>query len=441
MKKEVEGLSKSWGSRLWSTTKIASSAVRLAARRVTGIEGEQDGALGAAIANELDQMKGMAMKVGQILSYFDGVLPEQAHQALQSLQRGAQPVAFSQMSEVIREAFGAPYDQLFDSFEVSPIAAASIGQVYRASFQGRPVAVKVQYPNIQETIHTDFQRMKGVSRLASLATSIDGPSLVAELQARFSEECDYQREAIHQKAFRRAFSSQPSIKIPGVIEERTRSTVITTEWCEGDDFYNFLSKATPERRSEVGMLLTSFALRSLFELGAINADPHPGNYLFPETREVVFLDFGCVRHFDAQFVEANRRLILIVIEGQRHLFDHALIEAGMVAKPERFDFDFHWEFLRQEYSPYRAPRFEFTSDFLKKHMEASKAKNPNFRSMAIPPQWIWMERLLFGLHAVLARLGAQGDFRELMRSSLSLKRTGLPAEKGANITPQEMPRI
>lgn len=426
MKKELEGPTTGWGKRLWATTKIASSAVRLAARRVAGAEeGEQDGLLGASIASELDQMKGMAMKVGQILSYFDGVLPPQAHEALQRLQRGAQPVAFSTMRGVLEAAFGALLGELFDSFEETPIAAASIGQVYRARYQDQPVAVKVQYPGIKETISGDFQRLKGISKLASLATAVDGPALVEEMQARFSEECDYLREATNQEAFRRSFASLPEVKIPEVMMARSRETVLTTQWCEGDDFYRFIASSSQERRSEVGRLLARFAFRSVYELGAINADPHPGNYLFPKSREVVFLDFGCVRQFEASFVEAYRRLVSVVLNDQRASFREALIEVGMVAKPERFDFDFHWELLRREYEPYLSSRFVFAPDFIKKWAAFSKSANPNLRRLAIPPQWIWLERLQFGLHAVLARLGAEGNFGELLRASLSEPNRGL----------------
>lgn len=151
---ELDGVKRGWGKRLLSTGKIAASAARLAARRAVGASaGEQDGALGEALAHELDQMKGMAMKVGQIVSYFDGILPEQAHAALHSLQRGATPVAFATMAAVIEEAFGRPVDELFEEFEREAIAAASIGQVYRATLKGgQKVVVKIQKPGIREAI-------------------------------------------------------------------------------------------------------------------------------------------------------------------------------------------------------------------------------------------------------------------------------------------------
>ena len=118
--RELTGIRRGWGSRALATGRIAASAAQLAARRLVGAEGARDGALGEELARELDQMKGMAMKVGQILSYFDGILPEETHRALQSLQRGARPVVFEEMARVIDAAFAVPLDELFESFDRSP---------------------------------------------------------------------------------------------------------------------------------------------------------------------------------------------------------------------------------------------------------------------------------------------------------------------------------
>lgn len=419
---ELEGIHRGWGRRLLSTGKIAASAARLAARRVVGAEGPQDAAIGETLSRELDQMKGMAMKVGQILSYFDGVLPEGTHRALQSLQRGARAISFTRMAEVIEAAFGEPVDALFDRFEREPIAAASIGQVYRARYRGREVVVKVQYPGIRETIAGDFSRLQGLAKIASLASSVDGPALVEELRARFIEECDYQLEGDHQNTFRAAFADDPQVEIPAAIGQRTRETVLTSEFCEGRDFYTFAAEASQARRDEVALCLTRFALRSLYELGMVNADPHPGNYLFPARDAVVFLDYGCVRRFDAEFLAAQRRLTRIVIEDRRADYDDALVAAGMVAKEKGFDFDLQWKVDCHLLAPYRTPRFHFTPEYVRAAMDLNRPGNPNLRRIAIPPQWIWVQRLQFGLHAVLTRLSAEGRFADAMHEALAMPR-------------------
>lgn len=137
----LDGVVRGWGKRLAATARVAGQAARLAVKRT-----DRDGAIGDALARELDQMKGMAMKLGQILSYFDGALPAETHAALQRLQRGAAPVKREVMLQVIADAFGLAVDALpgalFDRFEPEPVASASIGQVYRAHCLGREVAVR-----------------------------------------------------------------------------------------------------------------------------------------------------------------------------------------------------------------------------------------------------------------------------------------------------------
>jgi predicted unusual protein kinase regulating ubiquinone biosynthesis (AarF/ABC1/UbiB family) len=426
---DLDGIRRGWGRRLLSTGRIAASATRLAARRLVGAEGEADARIGEALAHELDGMKGMAMKVGQILSYLpgmDGVLPAAAQDALRKLQQGVRPVAFPRMAEVVTDAFGRPPHELFDRFDPEPIASASIGQVYRAVLDGRDVAVKVQYPGIRDTIAADFERLGRFASLASLATAVDGVALVAELRARFAEECDYEREALQANAFAEAFARDADVAIPRAILERTRGTVITSEWAPGADFYAFVEHADAGHRNAVAQVLVRFAYRSFFELAALNADPHPGNYLFPSGGPVVFLDFGCVRRFEPAFVQVQRQLARVILEDDRANFRDALVATGMIPKPDRFDFDLHWNHLAHQWSPYRVPGFRFTPDYLARAADFSRPSNANLRKLAIPPPWIWLQRLQWGLHAVLVHLKAEGDFATPMRTFLDTPLHPLP---------------
>jgi predicted unusual protein kinase regulating ubiquinone biosynthesis (AarF/ABC1/UbiB family) len=390
-----------------------------------------DQVIGEKLAAELDEMKGMAMKLGQIISYFDGILPESTHAALRSLQRGAKPVAFSVMSAVIESAFEAPLGELFEEFEHVPVAAASIGQVYRARFHGVDVAVKVQYPNVRKTFESDTKRLRRLAGLASLATAVDGHAIADELRARLLEECDYEQEARHQEAFAAAFAQDPRIVVPNVVWERTRGSVLTTAWHPGRDFYAFNDAASPEQRAAAATALVQFAYRSLYGRAAINADPHPGNYLFPADGTVVFLDFGCVRRFDLDFLERERALTKVVLEDRRDDFRDAVLATGMVPKPKRFDFDVYWEQLCHHYAPYRVPRYRITLEHLAEAMRFNGPSNPNVRRLAIPPQWIWLQRLQFGLHAVLARLDVELAYGDILRNALAEPPRPLPVRFSA----------
>jgi predicted unusual protein kinase regulating ubiquinone biosynthesis (AarF/ABC1/UbiB family) len=411
-------LRRGFGQRLWSTAKVASQAARLATRQVVTGNGDPEGAVGASLLAELDRMKGVAMKVGQILSYMDGALPEATHEALRGLQTGAEPVSFKTISEVIRDAFGRDVDELFEAFDRRPVAAASIGQVHRARFNGEEIAVKVQYPGIADTMVADIGRLRSLSRMASLATAVDGPAIVDELATRMRQECDYLLEAQNQHMFARAFADDTQVDIPDVVLERTRKTVLTTAWRPGSDFYTFAQNASPHIRDAAGLVLTRFALHSFFGLRMLNADPHPGNYLFTDTGRVTFLDFGCVTTFTKEFVEAERRLTKVVVTDQRARFEDAVMATGLVADAQRFDFDVHWKVLCHQYAPYRVPKFRLTTEFIRDGMALNGPQNPNLRRLNIPPPWIWVQRLIWGLHSVLARLGCEADFASVLRKEL-----------------------
>lgn len=415
----MEEVNHRWASRALATGKVAANALQLASRQMLGRRDESVAqSVGERLARELDGMKGLPMKVGQILSYFDGILDEGVHAALRPLQRGARPISFDALAPELERALGGRVTELFDSIEQDALAAASIGQVHRAIYRGERVAVKIQYPQVRSMFEADLGRLTTLSRIASFATMVDGPAMVDELRTCFLEECDYEREADHQEAFARAFAAESQITIPRVIRERCAQTVLTTRFEEGDDLYSFGSTADRSQKSVAGLILARFAHRSFFALAAIHADPHPGNYLFTDSGRVVFLDFGCVRRFEESYVEAERTLVRIVIGNERSKFRDAVMATGMVPRPKRFDFDLHWEWLRHQLAPYCSARFHFTFEHLRKGMEYSKPDNPNLRLLAIPPPWIWQQRLQIGLHAVLARLDAEGPFRDVLQAAL-----------------------
>lgn len=415
----LEAITHGWGRRALSTGKVAASALRLAGRRMVGREaGETDGALGEAMVRELDQMKGLAMKIGQILSYFDGILPPQTHAALRALQTGSRGLEYAVIARQIEAALGAPPDALFDRFDPKPVAAASIGQVHRAELDGRALAVKVQYPDVAATFEADFARITRLSKIASLATAVDGPAIAAELRARIVEECDYRREAAWQRAFAHALRGDPAVQVPEVLPERSADIVLTTAWCEGRDFYAFAEHAPAARRDAAGLALARVALHSFFALGTLNADPHPGNYLFPDGGPIVLLDFGCVRRFDPAFVDGERAVARAVLRGDRPAFRDAVIATGVVPRPDRFDFDLHYEMVRHQYRPYLGGAFRFEPAYIHEGARYTGPSNPNLRRMALPPPSIWWMRLVWGLHAVLARLRAEGDFGAVLRAAL-----------------------
>jgi len=394
---------------------LVGSLVKAGAKRAIRRSDSDDRALGEALLGELDQMKGLAMKVGQILSYLDA-LPDETQAALGRLQAGVTPVAFETIRATVERSLGAPLGELFERFDEQAVAAASIGQVHRARHAGAEVAVKVRYPSVARTFDADLRQLRRIASVASLATVVDGQAIVDELAARLREECDYAAEARAQTAFGRAWAGDPSIVVPEVVGARSTDEVLTTAWFAGESFQGLCATGSPERRSLAGVAMARFSWRNLFEHRALHADPHPGNFLFEGDR-VCVLDFGCVRRFERPFVDAWRDVFRAVLDGRRDVFVESVRRTGMVGSP-KFDFDAHWELVAYSLEPYRRPGFRFTREYVAEAARFSGPRASNQRRMNVPPAWIWLARMQFGLHAVLARLGAEGDFAGPFRQAL-----------------------
>jgi predicted unusual protein kinase regulating ubiquinone biosynthesis (AarF/ABC1/UbiB family) len=382
-------------------------------------------------------MKGLAMKVGQIVSYLDVPLPEAVQDRLASLQTGVRGMPAEKVRAVIEAALGDEVEALFESFGWEPVAAASIGQVHRARVEGRPVAVKVQYPEVAQSFTDDLRAVGRISALASAATAVDGRALVEELRNRLVEECDYGREARAQQAFSRAFANDRDVLVPDVLAHRSASNVLTTAWIDGDDFAALRSATSvahvspgslgvlddgAARRDAIAATLVRFAYRSLFTLAAIQADPHPGNFVFPRAGRpgtVAFLDFGCVRPLERAMVEALRGIAAAVRDADRPRFRHWVGELGIVGRPKKFDYDYFFTVMEHLHRPFLVSRFSFDAAYVREGYALSGPRNPNARTMTMPPAYIWVARLQWGLWSMLARLRAGGSFRGLLDELLA----------------------
>ncbi len=445
---------------------VAWTAGRLAGRRLLGLRaGERDLELGEALTGQLDRMKGLAMKVGQIVSYLDVPLPEPVQEQLARLQTGVRGMPPEQVRQVVEAALGRPVEAAFETFDWQPVAAASIGQVHRATVSSggasqeqapaRSVAVKVQYPDIARSFGDDLRAAGRLSSLASLASAVDGRSLVEELRLRLEEECDYLREARAQAGFARAFADDRDVLVPAVLPERCATTVLTTAWIDGEGFAALRPatdavlvtdrlatepEASPQaRRDAVAATLVRFAYRSLWQLAAIQADPHPGNFLFPADASapgrVAFLDFGCVRVLDVAMVEALRAIAAAVRDGDRPRFRAAVQALGVVGKPKAFDYEHFFTVMEHLHRPLLTSQFMLTPDYVREGYALNGPGSPNARTMAMPPAYIWVARLQWGLWSILARLRARVSLRgmvdELLASPITPLRLDDPTALGS----------
>ena len=295
------------------------------------------------IVGVLGSMKGAAMKLGQVMSFLDvGLVPEEYRedfqQELAKLRDAAPTVSFKQMKEVIEEDLEEPISEVFSSFDEEPIAAASIGQVYKATLApGREVAVKVQYPGVATAVRADLQNLDIIIRLLKrMAPGIDAKAIAAEVRERIVEELDYELEAQNQRSLARIYAGHPFIAIPEVIGSLSRERVLVTELVKGVGFEELKSYPQAER-NRIGEIIFRFYLGCLYRHRQFSGDPHPGNFMLLEDGRVAFLDFGLFKRMDSEAVKLEIDCQRAVIEGDAQALHDVLARSHFLPDPERVD--------------------------------------------------------------------------------------------------------
>jgi predicted unusual protein kinase regulating ubiquinone biosynthesis (AarF/ABC1/UbiB family) len=274
----------------------------------------------AQMVEVLGSMKGAAMKVGQVISFLDvsAIPPEYrdlVQEALAQLRDAAPVVPFEQMRKVIEKDLEQPIDAAFAEFDSEAVAAASIGQVYRARLHdGREVAVKVQYPGAEQAVRADMQNLGLLMRAAkAIAPGLDGKAVAGEIRERILDECDYEAEALAHRAFAREWRGHPFVHVPDVVTQLSRRRVIVTEWVNGRRFDDV--KGLPQaERNRFGEILYRFFVGSMYRHGHFSADPHPGNYLLMDDGRVAFIDFGMNKKLSRARVDQEVRWLRAVME-------------------------------------------------------------------------------------------------------------------------------
>jgi predicted unusual protein kinase regulating ubiquinone biosynthesis (AarF/ABC1/UbiB family) len=366
------------------------------------------------LVKQIGALKGLVMKVGQMASYLPGALPAEAQAVLAELQAESVAMTWERVRDVLREELGADPESLFDDFETTPFAAASIGQVHRARFRGRDVAVKIQYPGIEQVLVSDLSTIGFMTKMTTLGVPIDGGALVDELRSRILEECDYTLEAKNQRELGAIFERDPDVHVPHVVAERSSRRVLTTELAPGMRFARFVAEGSRAAKDRAGEIIFRTCWHSLFQHGVYNGDPHPGNYLFDDDGRVTFLDFGCVRRFDEAFIARWKTFARGVLDGERDRFPERLRALGLVGREKGFDYEHQWEVTQYLYTPFvqTDPFFTYTDDYVRQSYGLMIFENPNQRRTSCPPEWLLLNRLQWGLNAVLSKLEATAPWPE-----------------------------
>ena len=372
------------------------------------------------VANELGNMKGALMKLGQMASYLDDGMPEPMRLALAQLQSNAPPMAIELVHEVLLTELGKPVSEMFVEFDDEPIAAASIGQVHRAILRtpegDRAVAVKVQYPGVAEAIDADIRTADLLGTLLAFGfKSLNPEDMVAEIKDRLREELDYTLEAQNQQTFADFYRGHPFIHVPEVLHNYSTSRVLITELVSGSSFAEVL-EWSQEERNAVGEAIFRFVFRSLYRFRAFNGDPHPGNYIFHKDGRVTFLDFGLIKHFTVEEMEMFQGMVsAAVLEDDMEKYRRIIEDAGMLQRDAPFTTQEAGDYFAHFYAPVRESKemtwsTEYATSIVRHTFDRTSAIA---QYATVPKAFVFIQRINLGLYALLGQLGCAGNFRRI----------------------------
>ena len=372
------------------------------------------------VAEALGQMKGALMKLGQMASYLDQGLPEHVRDALAELQTAAPPMSPELAASMIRAELGADPAEVFAEWDPVPVAAASIGQVHRAiTHEGHAVAVKVQYPGVEEAMAADLDNVGLIfAGMGQVFAGLDHKPLVAELRERLVEELDYRIEADNQELFAEYYEDHPTIDVPHVHRAYSTQRVLTTDLATGASL-DEVAGWPQHQRDLAAETIYRFAFGSLYRLKVFNGDPHPGNYLFRPDGHVTFLDFGLVKHFtDAELDIFGVMIKAMVIdrdpaEFRRIVEDIDLLRPGMPFTDEEVsDYLGHfYDFVAEDAEYTITP--EFSSETVRRFFDTSGPYGEIMKASNVPPFMVIIQRINLGLYSIFGELHATGNWRRL----------------------------
>jgi predicted unusual protein kinase regulating ubiquinone biosynthesis (AarF/ABC1/UbiB family) len=372
------------------------------------------------VTEALGELKGAAMKVGQMISVQEGLLPPEVNAVLRGLQKDAPTVPFERMAAVLHSELPG-FDEQFEMLEPEPIAAASIGQVYRGRMKdGREVAVKVQYPEIDRVVTSDLKNLKKLfSALIAMFADVEFDDIWEEVKARLLEELDYRHEADNIERMVRLHADIPEVIVPGVIREASSQRVLTMDYVPGIGPDEACSGRYEQPLKDLwGARLLEFVIRGLLEHRFLHADPNFANYAFREDGRLIVYDHGCMKEIPRALAGQYRQVLITLMDGDlaalpgrlrdmgifkrknnqpvpREVLDPIAREAMVIVGPEPFRFSSDSEM------------YGIVFDVKGQHLAELTDVN-------LPADMVMVNRTLAGLFGNLCRLEASGRWRDVL---------------------------
>ncbi|HYN75316.1 MAG TPA: AarF/ABC1/UbiB kinase family protein [Candidatus Limnocylindria bacterium] len=414
------------------SAKLASLPLSFAGRQALGVGKRVGGRPAEAVTAEiqrataeqvfrvLGELKGGAMKVGQAMSVFEAALPDELagpyRATFVKLQEGAPPMEEATVRGVLAETFGRQWRRRFQSFDETPAAAASIGQVHRAVWKdGTDVAVKVQYPGAEQALQADLNQVVRMARLFSVVIpGMDVKPLVEELRERMVEELDYSLEREAQRAFAAAYDGDPEYAIPRVLDGGQH--VVVSEWMEGTPLAKVIAEGSPEERDHAGQLYVAFMFASPARVGMLHGDPHPGNFRVLADGRLGVLDFGAVARLPGGLPPSIGTLLGVALSGDAATVETGLRAEGFIKPKVSLDAESLLGYLGPFVEPGSVPRFRFDRPWMQAQFRRiNDPRTENWSTglkLNLPPEYMLIHRVWLGGIGVLCQLEAEVSVRQ-----------------------------
>ncbi|WP_342378460.1 AarF/ABC1/UbiB kinase family protein [Myxococcus stipitatus] len=396
---------------------VGTDVLKSGAKRLTGGSSEML-SKGAAekLVSTLGELKGAAMKLGQVLSMDPDLVTPEVRQVLARLQNQAPSMSYERVASVVRQELGAPPEEVFREFSRQPMAAASLGQVHSAVLHdGGGAAVKVQYPGIAESLSHDMENLGLVVKTVSKASRLmDGSAYFQEFRDELLLELDYRREAALAEEFSRAVSPLEDLCVPAIRSQWSTGRVLTMELLPGLPLKDWVTtQPSNEERFRVARQLIRATYGPFFGAERIHADPHPGNFMVMPDGRLGVLDFGSIKRFSPRFVEANRRMLLQALRMESMDVLGLSLEAGFTVElPGAEAAELIREVLHIAGRPMRQSPYDYATCEIPRDMRNHFSRNAaRFLKVKPPPEAVMFFRATGGLAQNLRLIGARGDFR------------------------------
>lgn len=367
------------------------------------------------IYNSLSELKGSALKIAQMLSLDKNVMPKAYVDKFAQAQYNAPPLSGPLIIRSFTKSFGKSPQEIFDKFNLTSTNAASIGQVHEAWLDGKKLAVKIQYPGVADSISSDLKLVKPFAfRLLGMSEK-ELNIYIKEVEEKLLEETNYTLEVKRSIEISEACSKLEDLFFPKYYTHLSSDKIITMDWVEGNHLKEFL-KTNPSQklRNKIGQALWDFYNYQQYELKAVHADPHPGNFLITPDEKLAVIDFGCIKEIPDDFYQPFFSLLKPEVLNNKERTVAEFRKLEMIQENDTpAQVDFYYDAYKQMIAlfalPYTSKEFDFSKpEFFKKLYDWGEkiTRMPEFKQPRGVKHFIYINRTNFGLYTLLNELGA-----------------------------------